>query len=81
VYADVFRAKDKKTLNDKLTGSTLGEAGDDADDLKSWIKKNKKRERDLAEKKALELESQDKQFQDEYTSGLILFCEAYCRAS
>jgi U4/U6.U5 tri-snRNP-associated protein 1 len=57
-------------LNEKLSGQTLGEAAHgENDDLGSWIKRTKKRERELAAKKAQELESQDKQFQDEYTSG------------
>jgi U4/U6.U5 tri-snRNP-associated protein 1 len=50
----------------------LGEADDDEEtDLKAWIKKTKKRERELAVKKAQELEIQDKQYQDEYSSGSI----------
>lgn len=64
------RAKDRKTLNERLAGRTLGEADEgDGEDLKSWIKKTKKRERELAEKRAQELENQDQQFQNEYTSG------------
>jgi len=39
--------------------------------LKSWIKRTKKRERELAAKRAQELELQDKQFQDEYTAGAL----------
>ena len=67
------REKDRKALNERLAGRTLGEAdeGDD-EDLKSWIKKTKKRERELAEKRAQELENQDQQFQNEYTSGMVL---------
>ena len=69
----INRAKDRKTLNEKLSGHTLGEAEEgDADDLKSWIKKTKKREREMAEKRAQELENQDQQFQNEYTSSMIL---------
>ena len=64
------RAKDRKTLNERLVGRTLGEADEgDVEDSKSWIKKTKKRERELAEKRAQELKNQDQQFQNEYTSG------------
>ena len=67
------RAKDRKALNERLAGRTLGEADEgDAEDLKSWIKKTKKRERELAEKRAQELENQDQQFQNEYTSGMVV---------
>ena len=67
------RAKDRKALNERLAGRTLGQADEgDAEDLKSWIKKTKKHERELAEKRAQELENQDQQFQNEYTSGMII---------
>jgi U4/U6.U5 tri-snRNP-associated protein 1 len=60
-------------LNEKLAGRTLGEADEEEEtDLKAWIKKTKKRERELAAKRAQELENQDKLFQDEYTSGIML---------
>jgi U4/U6.U5 tri-snRNP-associated protein 1 len=64
------RARDRSALNEKLSGHTLGEAAQgENEDLKSWIKRTKKRERELATKRAQELELQDKQFQDEYTAG------------
>ena len=73
--ADIFnRAKDRRALNEKLIGHTLGE-GDEGDtaDVKSWIKKTKKRQRELAEKRAMELENQDQLFQNEYTSGIVFY--------
>ena len=64
------RIKDRKSLNEKLTGTTLADVIEgENDDLKAWIKKNKRRERELASKKAEELENQDKHFQEEYTSA------------
>ena len=64
------RAKDRKALNERLAGRTLGEADDDEpQDVKAWIKTSKRRERELAAKRAAELEQQDKEFQEEYTSG------------
>lgn len=64
------KARDRKALNEKLKGQTLGEVDEteEKEDIKSWVKRTKKREQELAAKRAQELESQDKQFQEEYTS-------------
>lgn len=71
------KAKDRKALNERLAGRTLGEAGEDESlDVKAWIRKSKKREREMAAKRAAELEQQDKEFQDEYTSGRNPPCHA-----
>jgi len=82
VYPDIFllnqlilftvvnRARDRRALNEKLSGPTLGEPGEEEkEDLKSWIKRTKKRQRELAERKSREFKSQDQQSQEEYTSG------------
>ncbi len=37
-----------------------------------WIKKSKKREKELAKKRQEELEDMDKQFQDEYGESALL---------
>lgn len=59
-------------LNEKLSGQTLGEAAQgENEDLKSWIKRTIKRERELAAKRAEELEVQDQQFQAGYTAGAL----------
>jgi len=64
------RARDRSALNEKLSGHTLGEAShDEKEDIKSWIRRTKKRERELAAKRAEELEIQDQQFQTGYTAG------------
>ncbi|KAI8814202.1 SART-1 protein [Cladochytrium replicatum] len=60
----IEKAQNKRKLNKKLTGKTLGEASDDeGDDPMAWIQKQRERERQrqkaLAEKKAKELESMD----------------------
>ena len=65
------RARDRRALSQKLSGHTLGETEGDNEDLKSWIKRTKKSERELATRRAQELELQDKQFQDEYTAGTL----------
>ena len=65
--------KNKRELNAKLKGATLGDADADVDDTLKWIKKSKKREKELARKRQEELENMDKVFQGadytESTSG------------
>ncbi|KAJ7274378.1 SART-1 family-domain-containing protein [Mycena haematopus] len=63
----ISKIKNRRELNATLKGSTLGDADGDDDTIK-WIKKSKKREKELAKKRLAELESMDKMFQgDEYT--------------
>ncbi|KAJ7104143.1 SART-1 family-domain-containing protein [Mycena belliarum] len=63
----ITKLKNRRELNASLKGATLGDADGDEDTLK-WIKKSKKREKELAKKRLAELESMDKVFQgDEYT--------------
>lgn len=62
--------RNKRELNAKLKGSTLGDADGDVDDTLKWIKRNKKKEKELARKRQQELESMDKVFQGEdYTES------------
>lgn len=62
------RVKNRRELNAKLTGATLGDdAGDE--DTRKWIKKAKKREKELAKKRQQEQEHMDKMFQDDYTES------------
>jgi len=61
--------RNKRELNATLRGTTLGDADADTDDALKWIKKNKKREKELAKKRQAELESMDKVFQEEYTES------------
>ena len=66
----LIRAKNKRELNAKLKGSTLGDAEDDVDDTMKWIKRSKKKEKALAKKRQEELEHMDKVFQgDDYTES------------
>ncbi|OJT11466.1 U4/U6.U5 tri-snRNP-associated protein 1 [Trametes pubescens] len=60
------KVRNRRELNAKLKGSTLGDVDADVDDTLKWIKKSKKREKELAKKRQEELEDMDKQFQDEY---------------
>ncbi|KAJ7903509.1 SART-1 family-domain-containing protein [Mycena olivaceomarginata] len=66
IHDRIAKVKNRRELNASLRGSTLGDADGDDDTLK-WIKKSKKREKELAKKRLAELESMDKMFQDEYT--------------
>jgi U4/U6.U5 tri-snRNP-associated protein 1 len=45
----------------------LGDAEEDVDNTLKWIKRNKKKEKELAKKRQLELENRDKELLDEYT--------------
>ena len=59
------RVRNKRELNAKLKGTTLGDADGDADDTLKWIKRSKKKEKELAKKRQEELENMDKVFQGE----------------
>lgn len=48
---------------EKLKGKGLGEASDDEDSAMKWIKKSRKREKQLAEKRARELAEMDKAYE------------------
>ena len=61
--------RNKRELNAKLKGSTLGDAEADVDDTLKWIKRSKKKEKELAKKRQQELESMDKMIQDDYTES------------
>ncbi|KAJ6619769.1 SART-1 family-domain-containing protein [Mycena sp. CBHHK59/15] len=64
----IAKIKNRRELNASLNGATLGDADGETDDTLKWIKKAKKREKELAKKRLEELESMDKVFQgDEYT--------------
>jgi U4/U6.U5 tri-snRNP-associated protein 1 len=56
-------------LNRRLAGATLGDADTAAEDTLSWIKKSKKREKELAKKRQQEQAAQDSQAQEEYTES------------
>ncbi|KAF8501642.1 SART-1 family-domain-containing protein [Russula emetica] len=63
----IAKVRNKRDLNASLRGATLGDADADTDDALKWIKKNKKKEKELVKKRQAELESMDKVFQEEYT--------------
>ncbi|KAI0030132.1 SART-1 family-domain-containing protein [Vararia minispora EC-137] len=64
----IAKVRNRRELNASLKGVTLGDADADTDDTLKWLKKAKKREKELAKKRQQELENMDKVFQgDEYT--------------
>lgn len=65
-----IRVRNKRELNTKLKGATLGDIEGDVDDTLKWIKRSKKKEKELAKKRQQEFESMDKAFQDEYTESV-----------
>ena len=82
-YASVcstFRVRNRKELNASLKGTTLGDADGDTDDTLKWLKRAKKREKELAKKRQEELDNMDKAVQEEYSEKYanILFYLPYC---
>ncbi|KAH9945190.1 SART-1 protein [Epithele typhae] len=64
----IAKQRNKRELNAKLKGATLGDADGSVDDTLKWIKRSKKKEKELAKKRQEELENMDKMFQgDDYT--------------
>ncbi|KAG2074278.1 SART-1-domain-containing protein [Suillus decipiens] len=60
--------RNRRELHTSLKGATLGDPDGDTEDTLKWIKKAKKRDKELAKKRQQELESLDKAFQgDDYT--------------
>jgi U4/U6.U5 tri-snRNP-associated protein 1 len=66
------RVRNRRELNASLKGTTLGDADGDVDDTLKWVKKSKKKEKELAKKRQEELERMDKAFQgEEYTESTL----------
>ncbi|KXN89099.1 U4/U6.U5 tri-snRNP-associated protein 1 [Leucoagaricus sp. SymC.cos] len=63
----IAKVRNRRELHASLKGATLGDADGGVDDTLKWIKRSKKKERELAKKRQEELEQMDKVFQAEYT--------------
>jgi U4/U6.U5 tri-snRNP-associated protein 1 len=59
--------RNRRELNASLKGTTLGDADGDVDDTLKWIKRNKKKEKELAKKRQEEFENRDKEVLQDYT--------------
>ncbi|KAH7930183.1 SART-1 protein [Leucogyrophana mollusca] len=68
IHDRINKVRNRRELNASLGGTTLGDPDGDTEDTLKWIKKAKKREKELAKKRQAELASRDKDFQgDEYS--------------
>ncbi|KAI6165801.1 SART-1 family-domain-containing protein [Pisolithus thermaeus] len=68
IYDRIAKVRNRRELKTSLSGATLGDPDGDTEDTLKWIKKAKKREKELAKKRQQELENMDKAFQgEEYT--------------
>lgn len=61
--------RNRRELNARLKGTTLGDVDDDVDNTKAWLKKSKKKEMELAAKRLKEIESMDDAAQGEYNES------------
>ena len=61
--------RNRRELNARLKGTTLGDTDDGVDNTKAWLKKSKKKERELAAKRLKEIESMDDAAQGEYNES------------
>ncbi|KAG1747257.1 SART-1 family-domain-containing protein [Suillus paluster] len=68
IFDRIAKVRNRRELHASLKGATLGDPEGDTEDTLKWIKKAKKRDKELARKRQQELENLDKAFQgDEYT--------------
>ncbi|ORX60071.1 SART-1 protein [Piromyces finnis] len=69
IQEKIQKSRVKRELKKKLTGKGLGELDDEEnDDALSWIKRQKKRQKEIAEMKRKELEAMDNEVLEEYKS-------------
>ncbi|KAF4613943.1 hypothetical protein D9613_007570 [Agrocybe pediades] len=67
IQDNIAKVRNRRELHASLKGATLGDAEEDVDDTLKWIKRNKKKEKELAKKRQQELENRDKEIQEDYT--------------
>ena len=58
--------RNRRELNAKLKGATLGDADGDVDDTKSWVKKGRKKGKDLNAKRSKVTDAANNTVQDMY---------------
>ena len=63
------RVRNRRELNAKLKGTTLGDPDDDLENARGWLKKARQKERELAAKRLKEIESMDDAAQAEYSES------------
>jgi len=67
------RVRNRRELNASLKGTTLGDVDGDVDDTMKWIKRSKKKEKELAKKRQKEFEEMDKVIEGEYSERMYLY--------
>ncbi|KAG2756550.1 SART-1-domain-containing protein [Suillus brevipes Sb2] len=68
IFDRIAKVRNRRELHASLKGATLGDPDGDTEDTLKWIKKAKKRDKELAAKRQQELENLDRAFQgDDYT--------------
>ncbi|RXW25546.1 hypothetical protein EST38_g317 [Candolleomyces aberdarensis] len=72
VQERIAKVRNRQELNAKLKGATLGDAEGEVDDTLKWIKRSKKKEKELAKKRQEEFERMDQAIQDEYSERDIV---------
>ena len=72
------RVKNKRELHSSLKGATLGDPDDDEESALKWVKKSKKKEKELAKKKQDDLARMEEGFLAEYTEGSLRSCILLC---
>ncbi|KAG2146172.1 SART-1 family-domain-containing protein [Suillus bovinus] len=68
IFDRIAKVRNRRELHASLKGATLGDPDGDTEDTLKWIKKAKKRDKELAQKRQQELENLDKVLQgNDYT--------------
>ncbi|KAG1821687.1 SART-1 family-domain-containing protein [Suillus subaureus] len=68
IFDRIAKVRNRRELHASLKGATLGDPDGDTEDTLKWIKKAKKRDKELAKERQQELENLDRAFQgDDYT--------------
>ncbi|KAG6373485.1 SART-1 family-domain-containing protein [Boletus reticuloceps] len=80
VYDKIAKVRNRRELNASLTGATLGDPDGDSEDTLKWVKRAKKREKELARKGQLARENMDNVFQGMNTPRVCIsrsFCSVH----
>lgn len=64
------RVRNRRELNTKLKGTTLGDIDGDVDDTKAWVKKGRKKGKELDPKKSKVIETMNHAVQDMYDESM-----------
>lgn len=73
LFVTFYRVRNKRELNARLKGVTLGDVKEGEEDTMAWIKRSKKITKQMAKRKEQELEEMDKLFQANYDEGKLLY--------